>query len=767
MKNRQGMRNILAVLALLLCIWLPAQAAEGNGIQLSMETDNAKVQVGENLTVTLRADQAFTTRGTGFTLNFDDTVWTLDSENSSTATPLTISRPVTVNGQNAVRISFLPGSEEITFSKEQPLAVLQFTAVSVSQKSGFKLEGAYLYDSQLAELPLMKPATVNVEVAPSEVRVPVTGISLEPSALSLEEGEQVKLKATVLPAGASDPSVIWTSSNETVAKVTNGEVKALREGEATITATTKDGGFTASCRVTVKVSNAGYTVKLPMDRNATLGEVIQIPIVVGSENNKTKYNAFDITLTYDPSVLALVTQKLPDVTISTSSGKVNVLGYGESRKLGSAPFILEFKTQTLGDTEVKITSARVDNSGNAAVKNAARANVLDGSMMVSVGGYSVTLPENFTGDAVAMPNVAYTFSRPEDHYKYKVTVTVGGESVKVTDHGDGTYTIPAAAVTGNIVVKATKTGKTFPVMLGIDMTGASVAQYGVDYIATITRDEAYRYTVRVTMGGEEYTGYMASGNTYTIPGGDITGEIVFEVSKSIIPKPSIAQKTYHKVTIIGSGAGAAQGNANSVVHGGTYTLKLKQETGYQYNVSFSMGSKPAEVVSPNAAGMYTIANVTAPLEITVEKTATRQVTVTEYLNMNETTAFLIKVTGGMESGKVFTFDGNTMYYSEADDAWLYLYVSQEDFDADAAEQFLSSAKGSWKIIPDTEGDADLNGTVDLEDAKMINGIYNGKYTNFDEIGMIKILSSDVNRDQKLDVRDVAAVVYYMMNSKEG
>jgi uncharacterized protein YjdB len=68
------------------------------------------------------------------------------------------------------------------------------------------------------------------------------------------------LVATVSPPTASDPTVEWTSSNPTVATVSEGSVNSVarvafvREGEATIIATTKDGGIHAYCSVKVLAS---------------------------------------------------------------------------------------------------------------------------------------------------------------------------------------------------------------------------------------------------------------------------------------------------------------------------------------------------------------------------------------------------------------------------------------------------------------------------------------------------------------------------------
>ena len=81
--------------------------------------------------------------------------------------------------------------------------------------------------------------------------IPVEKIAVDPTELSLEEGETADLKATVTPSDATDPTVTWTSSNPEIATVSEqGKVTAFKAGNAVITA--KAGDKTADCSVTVK-----------------------------------------------------------------------------------------------------------------------------------------------------------------------------------------------------------------------------------------------------------------------------------------------------------------------------------------------------------------------------------------------------------------------------------------------------------------------------------------------------------------------------------
>lgn len=81
--------------------------------------------------------------------------------------------------------------------------------------------------------------------------VKVEAITLDKTEISIKEGSSYSLTATITPSDATNKTVIWSSSDESVATVINGKVTGVSEGTATITATTSDGNHTAICKVTV------------------------------------------------------------------------------------------------------------------------------------------------------------------------------------------------------------------------------------------------------------------------------------------------------------------------------------------------------------------------------------------------------------------------------------------------------------------------------------------------------------------------------------
>ena len=91
------------------------------------------------------------------------------------------------------------------------------------------------------------PATITIT---QEAWVAVTAIELDKTAIELETGKTVTLKAGLKPENASDKSIVWKSDNAGIAEVDNsGLVRGIAEGTAIVTATA--GEMSASCRVTV------------------------------------------------------------------------------------------------------------------------------------------------------------------------------------------------------------------------------------------------------------------------------------------------------------------------------------------------------------------------------------------------------------------------------------------------------------------------------------------------------------------------------------
>ena len=134
-------------------------------------------------------------------------------------------------GEGTYRVIFSNGSGSQTPGASQP---------------GIEFSGKVSWDGSSAAVSAVNcntPQPVPVE------SVSISGDGVKDGKLSLKSGASVQLTATVNPSNATDKTISWTSSNSSVAKVSDGKVTAVKAGTATITATA--GGKTASVVVTV------------------------------------------------------------------------------------------------------------------------------------------------------------------------------------------------------------------------------------------------------------------------------------------------------------------------------------------------------------------------------------------------------------------------------------------------------------------------------------------------------------------------------------
>ena len=126
--------------------------------------------------------------------------------------------------------------------------------------------------------------------------VPVASVTLDKTEATVEEGAAVELKATVNPENATDKTVTWKSSDETIATVdSTGKVTGVKAGKATITATA--GTKSAECAVTV-TAKAVAVSEITLDKTAETveeGKTVQLTATVKPDD------ATDKTVTWKSS----------------------------------------------------------------------------------------------------------------------------------------------------------------------------------------------------------------------------------------------------------------------------------------------------------------------------------------------------------------------------------------------------------------------------------------------------------------------------------
>lgn len=120
----------------------------------------------------------------------------------------------------------------------------------------------------------------------------VTGISVTPSIVTLQVQKSAKLIASIFPENATNKGVKWSSSNPSVCNVNNDEgcVFAFSRGDAIITATSIDGGFSSSCQISVPdhiISVSSITIS-PSNIKMFVNQTYQINQVILPSNAANK-----------------------------------------------------------------------------------------------------------------------------------------------------------------------------------------------------------------------------------------------------------------------------------------------------------------------------------------------------------------------------------------------------------------------------------------------------------------------------------------------
>ena len=151
---------------------------------------------------------------------------------------LTFSEDGTTDYMEGATYEFLPYQGTVIIYNDNGVPACYFKVLKVTA------------EQMIVVLPGSEDFSVLTSTKPMQL---VTGITLSETFITLQPEETKRLTATVMPADADNPSVMWTSSNYAVASVlSNGLVVGVASGSCVITCTAKDGsGVKAECIVTV------------------------------------------------------------------------------------------------------------------------------------------------------------------------------------------------------------------------------------------------------------------------------------------------------------------------------------------------------------------------------------------------------------------------------------------------------------------------------------------------------------------------------------
>ena len=492
-------------------------------------------------------------------------------------------------------------------------------------------------------------------------------------------------------------------------------------------------------------------------------------------NSNHDFNSYYFTLTYDNDRLEFSGAVFGDnggvpKVAEASNGKLIVAGYGDA--LTSTYMKLSFTLISDGDATVTLTRANIDRSDNAQ-HDARTATILNRSVTVHAGGYPVTLPEkdggisDVSGPAFAAAGGNYTFTALPAGMAFTFTATADGveEPLTVIDNKDGTYTV--FGVTGKLEIKlANAVARTYSATVqgnGVNdvRNSAAEATYGEDYTFLIVPATGYHYAVSVTVGGKTVAPKV-SGNSYTISGTAIEGNIVITVTKAI-------QSNTTQIMFVGNGTDdlANRGGVYTAVNGQEFTFKLNKQPGYEYTVTAKKGDEDI-TMTDDGNGTYTIAGTYINggiITVTVTRTAPPAVDVTAqaFLTCSDGTIFLLRATARepLDNSKGLFYGSEHMLWSDQYNAYVWLVKT-----GDSVDKVLTDAKANISIgsagntLVDHGGDVNHSGKVDINDAQLIYELYmNKKDADISQSGMQALLNGDVNCNGKLDTGDARAVVF--------
>ena len=347
------------------------------------------------------------------TAKLDKTNIELDAGEETTLTIITTPDDVDKNYDVEIENSLV-----VKLEKTDTFGVLKLTGLT---KGTSKLTFVVTVDG--TEFNLECNVTVN---APD---IPVTGIKLNKTEITLEKGQTDTITATILPENATNTSFIWTTDNKDIVELKSTQdgtltIEAISAGDTIITATTQDGNYTANCKIKV-IETIPEEPGMQLDKtNETIskGQTIDITAIKTGIDQSINWSTSN-------KVIANITKTVNDTITVTggSAGKATITATTEDGKYTATCEINvvypvtgitineENETVTVG-SKTLLTS--VLNPINATNQNVT---------WTSSDGKIATVNEYGIVEGIAEGNVTITAKAEDGNYQATCEVTVEGK----------------------------------------------------------------------------------------------------------------------------------------------------------------------------------------------------------------------------------------------------------------------------------------------------------------------------------------------------
>ena len=227
---------------------------------------------------------------------------------------------------------------DITWEGDKPVMALRYTikhGISAIRQMNWDYAGNIVCSGDAGIHIVSLPKDENVTVVPAKktltvtcpgTAVPVTGVALDTAAVELIVEDTHTLTAIITPEDATDNYVTWATSDAKIATVDEGVVKAVAVGTATITVTTVDGGYTATCQVTVKprpvTSVALDKAEVTLEVKETTTLVATITPANATNQNVTWSTSDAQVATVENGVVTAVALGTATITVTTEDGNL-------------------------------------------------------------------------------------------------------------------------------------------------------------------------------------------------------------------------------------------------------------------------------------------------------------------------------------------------------------------------------------------------------------------------------------------------------------